>query len=315
MNSLLIILFILIIIMQQCGQKKLLKSLKTNHYNTITFDFKLPHTKPITVYYTDDLNGAGTHIAIPYVQFLNKYVLNHKKLYPYPYHPLGRLFEWCAGPSFIGFALLASGLINHLVVADINPHAIACVKKTIKHNPWIKEHVTTYISNNLNSIPRTEKFDTVIGNPPNYQNLNPKHYLYSSLKNDLRPNDLNWKIHKDFYAHIAPYLAGPDSRLFIQEIQPHEKTFYLNNETIPYDIRNSVPIHQFEQMISKGGLVPIDTIPFLNNFLSYINLPNNIISLIDPNQDVFRKGRFGIDPKLYNKKNILSWMMISKLKY
>ena len=35
-----------------------------------------------------------------------------------------RLFEWCAGPGFIGFALLADGLTGTLVLADVNPLAM-----------------------------------------------------------------------------------------------------------------------------------------------------------------------------------------------
>lgn len=74
-------------------------------------------------------------------------------------------FEWCSGPGFIGFALLEAGLTENLVLADISEDAMACAKQTVDHNPKIKERVHYYVSDNMKSIPKSEKFDLVVGNP------------------------------------------------------------------------------------------------------------------------------------------------------
>jgi hypothetical protein len=34
----------------------------------------------------------------------------------------------CSGPAFIGFALLAAGLTEYLVLADVNPVAVAAMQ-------------------------------------------------------------------------------------------------------------------------------------------------------------------------------------------
>ena len=46
----------------------------------------------------------------------------------------GVLYEWCAGPGFIGFSLLGHGLCDSLCVADINPEAVAALRRTVATN-------------------------------------------------------------------------------------------------------------------------------------------------------------------------------------
>jgi hypothetical protein len=45
-----------------------------------------------------------------------------------------RAFEWCAGPGFIGFSLLAHGLCETLCLADVNPEAVAACRRTVARN-------------------------------------------------------------------------------------------------------------------------------------------------------------------------------------
>jgi len=68
------------------------------------------------------------------------------------------------------------------------------VQRTITEN-HLEKQVSVYTSDNFAAIPKTEKFDLVVANPPNYCNLNPAHPLYERFKDDLRPNDRGWKIH------------------------------------------------------------------------------------------------------------------------
>ena len=63
---------------------------------TITFAYR---ARNITVYYAADLDGAGSTMADGFVHFIAAYVGQKRQF--------DRMFEWCAGPSFVGFALLA----------------------------------------------------------------------------------------------------------------------------------------------------------------------------------------------------------------
>ncbi len=75
------------------------------------------------------------------------------------------VFEYCAGPGFIGFCLLANNLCDRLTLADINPAAVEYVKHTIKKNR-LEDRVTVYTTDSLRDIPLDEQWDVVVSNPP-----------------------------------------------------------------------------------------------------------------------------------------------------
>ena len=52
----------------------------------------------------------------------------------FPGRRFRRAFEWCAGPGYIGFWLLAEGLIDHLVLADVNPMSTRFARETVSVN-------------------------------------------------------------------------------------------------------------------------------------------------------------------------------------
>jgi tRNA1(Val) A37 N6-methylase TrmN6 len=78
-----------------------------------------------------------------------------------------RVFEWCAGPGFIGFALLGYGFCDTLCLADVK----AC-RLTVTQN-GLAERVTVYHSDNLDGIPPSERWDLVVGNPPHFVDVSP----------------------------------------------------------------------------------------------------------------------------------------------
>ena len=78
-----------------------------------------------------------------------------------------RIFEFCSGPAYIGYSLLAHGFCKNLTLADINPEAIKCVRKTASYNN-VEHLVNIYHSDIFESIPETEKFDLVVSNPPHF---------------------------------------------------------------------------------------------------------------------------------------------------
>ena len=54
-----------------------------------------------------------------------------------------RVFEWCAGPAFIGFSLLGKGQCETLCLADINPTSVAACRRTLADN-GLSGRVTVY---------------------------------------------------------------------------------------------------------------------------------------------------------------------------
>jgi Methyltransferase small domain len=200
----------------------------------------------IDVMFHPDLDGDGTNQAPSFVAFIHSYFGPRRRF--------GTVFEWCCGPAFIGFALLAEGLCESLCLADVNPSAIDYVARTVRAN-GLEDRVRSYVSNNLASVPTHERFDLVVGNPPNYYALNPAHPDYYWLKDDLRPNDPGWQVHAGFYSQIGAFL-NPGAVLLVEEVEPHARMVYDPVESpIPWDIRPEPPAGVFAQMMRQGGLV------------------------------------------------------------
>src|SRR5260370_13118964 len=138
----------------------------------------------VDVSYRAGLDGGGTFLA----QYFVRAVRRH-----YERLPVKSAFEWCSGPGFIGFSLLADGICEHLCLADINPGALDCVRRTVSRNR-LQDRVSYYLSDNFKAIPDDEQFDLIVGNPPSYYSLNSSHPYYHGFQDDLRPNDARWHI-------------------------------------------------------------------------------------------------------------------------
>jgi hypothetical protein len=203
------------------------------------------------------LDGGGSHLKYIFLEQTTK--LNK-------YFNCG--FEWCSGLGEIGLKLLEKGIIKELVLADINKDAIeASIEITKKLG--LEKKVRHYISDGLKDIPKSERFDIVFANPPNYFNLQKEHFWGNQLYFDLRPNDREWKIHLDFYNNINKFL-NKDAILLIQEVEIFKKFVYIGDKIIPYDIRPEEPIISFIKMISRNNLKVLDIIK--NKFDTEIDL-------------------------------------------
>jgi predicted RNA methylase len=199
----------------------------------------------LNVHYHPGIDGDGTYLAPSYVRFIREY-------FPRDSH-FPSVFEWCAGPAFIGFALVAEGLCDRLCIADINPLAVEYARKTIR-SAGLQKRVTTYVSDNLSNIPKEEKFDLVVGNPPGFFAINPHHQDFFRLKRDVKANDADWQIRAKFYDQIRTYL-NPGAHVLIGEVEPHNEKVYIPKEApVPRDIRPYPPIRAFQEMIRTAGL-------------------------------------------------------------
>ncbi len=204
----------------------------------------------LSVSYEPKLDGGGQILAPVFYKLLKD-------------QKVKTIYEWCAGPSWIGLWLLHKGVCEELVVSDINPKAMEHVKKTAKESSY---PVRTYVSDNMKDIPSWEKFDIVVANPPNYVNIQTSHSV-GRMREDLRPSDIDWKIHKDFYKNIGGYLKE-NSKMYISEVGINDKEIYLsgegfyNNTKELYDVRERKPIEDFKQMIKENNLVLDTVIPY-----------------------------------------------------
>src|SRR3989344_3099040 len=164
-------------------------------------DWKIIHYDGIDVYYLAELDGGA-------LDFGEEAFTNTVKK---KYRKVGTVCEFCAGPGFIGFALLARGLCKKLCLVDINPIAIECCKKTIKEN-GLGKRVTTYVSDGLKHVPKKEVWDLVVSNPPHFDGT------VEMYKKDIIAIDPGWVIHEKFYKDVPQHLSKNGSVLFLENI-------------------------------------------------------------------------------------------------
>lgn len=150
----------------------------------------------IRVHYKRYLDGGGSAFGQDYIPLLHDCGMPRQ----------GRVFEWCAGPAFIGFALLGFGLCDTLCLADINPAAVRACRRTIAES-GLADRVAVYRSNNLDDIPPGEQWDLVVGNPP--------HFDWSQI-GEIRIADSGWQIHRRFFQTVGRFLK-PGGVILIQE--------------------------------------------------------------------------------------------------
>jgi hypothetical protein len=229
--------------------------------------------KDIEIVFEERHDGGGRGLAPMFVQVLRE------KIDP-PRH-FRRALEWCAGPGFIGFALLAEGLCDELCLIDVNPELTESIERTLERNR-LRDRVVFYLSDNLDRIPESERFDLVCANPPNYYCVNPRHPAYTFIKCDLRPNDADWAIHRLFYSQITRHLLE-GALLCIQEIDPFATEVFLRPHPVgdsgtllsnapfvhpvPFDLRPRPPIIDFLEMIRDAGLTYLDTLPVTHDLI------------------------------------------------
>lgn len=182
--------------------------------------------KDIDVVYKQKLHGGG-------IRFGQQYIPVIKEKFGHVEH----IFEFCAGPGFIGFSLLAHNLCDKLTLADINPKAVRVCGETVRKNN-LHDKVTVYLSDALDNIPETEKWDLVVGNPPHVFCLTEKEY-----KKDITLYDPGFNIHRKFYRDIKKFLKLTGSIL----LQEHSE---------------STSIDDFKNMIEENGLKIVEVFSY-----------------------------------------------------
>jgi methylase of polypeptide subunit release factors len=147
------------------------------------------------VHYKECLDGGGTSFGQDLVRLFQRRGMPKQT----------RVFEWCAGPGFIGFSMLGHEQSETLCLSDINPIAVKACQRTIADN-GLSERVSVYRSDNLADIPVDEKWDLIVGNPPHFDRV----------AFDLRSNDLGWRVHREFFDQVDRFLR-PGGVIVLQE--------------------------------------------------------------------------------------------------
>ncbi len=160
--------------------------------------FSINYNKKIDVYLTNNLEGGGDM----YVQDVLNYVREH-------IGPVESVFEYCAGPGFIGYYLLAHGMCEKLSLSDMSPKAVQAMQITVEEN-GLQDSVNVYQSDCLESIPATERWDLAVSNPP-WWLTNKKIARWSQILCDP-----DGRVHRNFFRDVGKFLKPNGSILFIE---------------------------------------------------------------------------------------------------
>jgi methylase of polypeptide subunit release factors len=157
----------------------------------------------IQVHYDSWMDGGGTWFGQEYVDIIQQ---------RYPARKFDCCYEWCSGPGYIGFSILAHELAQNLCLSDRYDSAIDhAVTATVRHNR-LQDRVSAYVGSSLCILPEHEQFDLVVANPPHYLEC-PGDDNYQRIAVDV-----NWQAHQDFFAHIGQHLTD-DGIILLQENQ------------------------------------------------------------------------------------------------
>lgn len=142
----------------------------------------------LLVFDREDLNGGG----LWYAQDFSRAMLH------FGIGKCERIFDFCAGPGYIGYYLFASGYCRTLALADINPQATDVARHTAHYN-GIEDVVKVYTSDVLDQIPPTEKWDLVVANSP----VVPGSEVNST---NIIDYDISGTLHRRFYASVKQFM-------------------------------------------------------------------------------------------------------------
>jgi methylase of polypeptide subunit release factors len=153
-----------------------------------------------------DDGGGSSH----YPDFLN--AIGNDKKYK-------KGLEWCSGLSAVAFSLIDSKICENFVLMDIYEPALTKAKQNAEDNN-IGDNITYYVCDSIHKLPKTEKFDLVVANPPHCIDGD---WIVESPNSETIHRltiDLNWNLHKEFYENIVDYF-NPGADLYISQICRH----------------------------------------------------------------------------------------------
>ena len=156
----------------------------------------------LSVFYEKRFDGGGTTFgfnAVTKSDIINKI------------QDQGDVLEICSGPGFIGYTLLKYNKANRLVLSDINPEVRDGIETTNRFNNLKVEFIQ---SDCFDSMEGSNKFDTIVSNPPHFKTERPNGYRSSEEK--LISLDYDMQFHKKFFESAHRYL-NPNGKIVLIE--------------------------------------------------------------------------------------------------
>jgi methylase of polypeptide subunit release factors len=156
----------------------------------------------LSVFYEKRFDGGGTTFgfnAVTKSDIINKI------------QDQGDVLEICSGPGFIGYTLLKYNKANRLVLSDINPEVRDGIETTNRFNNLKVEFIQ---SDCFDSIGDSNKFDTIVSNPPHFKTERPSGYRSSEEK--LISLDYDMQFHKKFFESAHKFL-NPNGKVVLIE--------------------------------------------------------------------------------------------------
>ena len=160
------------------------------------------------VFYTNKTNGGGDYFAIEYIDITKEW-----------YTSVDHVLEWCSGPGFIGFGMLASGLAKNVTLSDMYLPAIELAQQTKENNPTFTNNINVVQGKSLENVEGT--FDLIVSNPPHWpsseeaaNSLGFDSTQFGHVEDILV--DPNWHSHKEFFIKAKSLLAT-NGRILLQE--------------------------------------------------------------------------------------------------
>ena len=123
------------------------------------------------------------------------------------------LLDICCGTGIVGltvFNLLKNTeyKLNSLTLADINIFNIDSIKKTLILNNYEKEKINCLLSDSLNHLDPSIKFDLIVSNPPHIEKKKQSLENDNLSADDLGTYDYKFAFHENFYSISHKYLKS-----------------------------------------------------------------------------------------------------------
>ena len=132
-----------------------------------------------------------------------------------------KVLDICCGVGVVGLTLFSefkeSGIVKEVVLSDINIFNIHTLKRALADNgldPLTPSQIRHYLSDGLSHIPKEEKFDIIVSNPPHIFAQESTEQLVSTPR--LGTYDVEWAFHKSFYHECHHYLTARGEVWFLE---------------------------------------------------------------------------------------------------
>tara|TARA_B000000609_G_C24109316_1_gene313007 strand:- start:100 stop:792 length:693 start_codon:yes stop_codon:yes gene_type:complete len=171
----------------------------------IDVNIEVVNVAGIRVHTSSETDGFGLNTCQEAVYVFNEFAQGRK---------FNNALECFCGPGYYGIGLWAAGIVKNISFSDIAPESEEVMRKTFEDNNL---DFSFYLSDVFNNIPKQEKFDLIVGNPPHFNKSIPNdNEMQPCSHEDRKMQDLDWEIHKKFYSQVGEYLTDDGSIMLME---------------------------------------------------------------------------------------------------